>query len=91
MGGGRIRDGVFRFCVSKAYLLQSICDDNNWFVEDRASQIFVLIFDQIFSRLTAIVIDTTDSEGEFVEGIGFYSKEVFISEQCSLDLAAAIL
>lgn len=35
VGGGRIRDAVFRFCVSKAYLLQSICDDNNWRVEGR--------------------------------------------------------
>lgn len=35
VGGGRIRDAVFRFCLSKAYLLQSICDDNNWLVEGR--------------------------------------------------------
>lgn len=37
VGGGRIGDGVFRFCVSKAYLLQSICDYNNWLVESSSS------------------------------------------------------
>lgn len=41
-GGGSIRDGVCGFCVSKAYLLQSICHDNNWLVEGGSSQIFIL-------------------------------------------------